>query len=146
MATLKHSWGSLISIHLMLLFNGADRGRYFIEGHFNTSNVTIQHIYCTARNVRQAHFNTSNVTIQQHVLRERRSYFKISIHLMLLFNNTHFRHICLYIIISIHLMLLFNYFAPFIDGLSKIISIHLMLLFNDYFNKSLKTIYKFQYI
>ena len=56
----------VISIHLMLLFNGVCN--YLLQAiyHFNTSNVTIQQVniyYCiTTLN----DFNTSNVTIQQN--------------------------------------------------------------------------------
>ena len=82
-----------ISIHLMLLFNCIPSFLTLNCLHFNTSNVTIQHIQVTGR-------------IAENV---------ISIHLMLLFNQTGRKQHRSSNIISIHLMLLFN-----VKGLSEI--------------------------
>ena len=57
---------AIISIHLMLLFNGLFPGLpIHILLNFNTSNVTIQLIILLKDNYKRNHFNTSNVTIQQ---------------------------------------------------------------------------------
>ena len=55
-----------ISIHLMLLFNHVKYLVLLSLGHFNTSNVTIQ-LTGVLLNVHYSlDFNTSNVTIQPH--------------------------------------------------------------------------------
>ncbi len=120
----------IISIHLMLLFNQHCIEAVRFHFHFNTSNVTIQHLGRQANKERQAnfntsnvtiqqessritiiqeyHFNTSNVTIQQNCTSTNRSKKEISIHLMLLFNRTPLAQAIKICVISIHLMLLFN--------------------------------------
>ncbi len=62
-ATNRHS---LISIHLMLLFNERQIRVMDIEHcYFNTSNVTIQRGVAQVYIIGGINFNTSNVTIQQ---------------------------------------------------------------------------------
>ena len=71
----------------MLLFNQKVFDSHFVLYYFNTSNVTIQ-LTGVLLNVHYSlDFNTSNVTIQ--LINNHKSYkcCKISIHLMLLFNN-----------------------------------------------------------
>ena len=97
-----------ISIHLMLLFNPLSAYQYIYHLDFNTSNVTIQLFTCSTSISFYTHFNTSNVTIQQVFPLLRSRLLFISIHLMLLFNccTIVLRHDAVFI--SIHLMLLFN--------------------------------------
>ena len=97
-----------ISIHLMLLFNMAERrrrrGRNSISIHlmllFNQLSLRLSLVSC--------HFNTSNVTIQPVCTISSLCIVSISIHLMLLFNATHKIALAKKSHISIHLMLLFN--------------------------------------
>ena len=96
-----------ISIHLMLLFNLLIVAVQHRELYFNTSNVTIQLIDDKYDILCVSYFNTSNVTIQRqyHIQLHSETYFNTS-------NVTIQRHI-LYLLyinnhISIHLMLLFN--------------------------------------
>ena len=49
----------------MLLFNTLAYSIIGLQEHFNTSNVTIQHLLPTAAQPVQLDFNTSNVTIQR---------------------------------------------------------------------------------
>ena len=53
-----------ISIHLMLLFNAILQDLGVQITYFNTSNVTIQHIASLFLLLICLHFNTSNVTFQ----------------------------------------------------------------------------------
>ena len=55
--------------------------------HFNTSNVTIQHIVNFVLGTIESDFNTSNVTIQRNIINPNYTHSRISIHLMLLFND-----------------------------------------------------------
>ena len=97
-----------ISIHLMLLFNQLSLRLSLVSCHFNTSNVTIQRNPQNCISEKKPHFNTSNVTIQRFNVNLCWSWDTISIHLMLLFNKIQYIMNCEKIIISIHLMLLFN--------------------------------------
>ena len=76
-------------------------------------------------------FNTSNVTIQQVSYFPHHQDKEISIHLMLLFNDSNQTLYFLLHTISIHLMLLFNNDGNITGAVIKRISIHLMLLFNQ---------------
>ena len=79
-----------ISIHLMLLFNVP---RFFLPSlylYFNTSNVTIQLWICCIFAMFFWNFNTSNVTIQQYGKGKACAVKRISIHLMLLFNQYYY--------------------------------------------------------
>ena len=76
-------------------------------------------------------FNTSNVTIQQVSYFPHHQDKEISIHLMLLFNDSNQTLYFLLHTISIHLMLLFNFQFGTAIKAPLMISIHLMLLFNN---------------
>ena len=122
--------------------------------YFNTSNVTIQPFLRKLSGYIQDYFNTSNVTIQLILTITFFCPFKISIHLMLLFNmDTILEH---YIIhqyfntsnvtiqppdyISEKIMkenfntsnVTIQHFRMELKHLHLSISIHLMLLFNNY--------------
>ena len=83
---------------------------------------------CSGHQQQDLHFNTSNVTIQQGGYMCYWLIMRISIHLMLLFNDSNQTLYFLLHTISIHLMLLFNAFIP------------VMLLVITYFNTSNVTI------
>ena len=83
---------------------------------------------CSGHQQQDLHFNTSNVTIQQGGYMCYWLIMRISIHLMLLFNNDGNITGAVIKRISIHLMLLFNAFIP------------VMLLVITYFNTSNVTI------
>ena len=108
---------STISIHLMLLFN-------FLAHHQapQVLDISIHLMLLFNRRSKKAaaghrYFNTSNVTIQPFPLPFPTSYYYISIHLMLLFNLALYSVEYYLLIISIHLMLLFNihliFYKPF---------------------------------
>ena len=80
----------------------------YLPPYFNTSNVTIQRYVKSVLIVPLFHFNTSNVTIQRQQVRCTARTDRISIHLMLLFNEPFPRNNNSWYTISIHLMLLFN--------------------------------------
>ena len=101
-----------ISIHLMLLFNAFIPVMLLVITYFNTSNVTIQlHSSLCFPHLLQ-YFNTSNVTIQLTIILPKKShalYFNtsnVTIQLSRMFFSSAFPRI------SIHLMLLFNNLAP----------------------------------
>ena len=85
------------------------RVRFGSHSYFNTSNVTIQQVRQHSRTKEYIHFNTSNVTIQHPCSCNYYLYFRISIHLMLLFNKNKADYRPCWMSISIHLMLLFNH-------------------------------------
>ena len=59
-----------------------------VDVDFNTSNVTIQPFLRKLSGYIQDYFNTSNVTIQQLCRKAYQLLILISIHLMLLFNES----------------------------------------------------------
>ena len=86
---------------------------------------------CSGHQQQDLHFNTSNVTIQQGGYMCYWLIMRISIHLMLLFNDSNQTLYFLLHTISIHLMLLFNFQFGTAIKAPLMISIHLMLLFNN---------------
>ncbi len=87
---------------------------------------------CSGHQQQDLHFNTSNVTIQQGGYMCYWLIMRISIHLMLLFNDSNQTLYFLLHTISIHLMLLFNFQFGTAIKAPLMISIHLMLLFNAF--------------
>ena len=115
----------LISIHLMLLLNLMLAWQMLVFKHFNTSYVVIK-----------LYWRRLGISTILH----------ISIHLMLLLNETKYIKSKPRSNISIHLMLLLNEVAINRPSITSIISIHLMLLLNLMHNNQPYQKYIFQYI
>ena len=71
----KTGTGTVISIHLMLLFNWLWHLIQRALFYFNTSNVTIQREDVSYKDKYLENFNTSNVTIQPYVLNTIKNLF-----------------------------------------------------------------------
>ena len=122
-------WYSHISIHLMLLFIANVYQNVGATTYFNTSHVTVYHLYKFHIPPDHLNFNTSHVTVY-------------------LFNSLSFR-VCS--CISIHLMLLFiPIFTPHLSFISHFNTSHVTVyldftagyLIGQYFNTSHVTVYR----
>ena len=125
--------------------NHKDSFKHCIILSFNTSHVTINqkmdYLYWKI----DFSFNTSHVTINQISFFTGYGKQAVSIHLMLLLILCSL-YTCASIIVSIHLMLLLIWLVWSKNKRRQRVSIHLMLLLIRFWQKSIASRCKFQYI